>query len=111
MCWPHSKNPPLDGTLIAMTGELLPAVITVLFESDLPLESFTVSLAVKRPAVVYVYVGFAAVESTVPLLSKSHSNVRPSPGSRSLEPAEENATDSGAGPSVRSVLSTPVGAR
>src|ERR1044072_4951452 len=108
---PNSKNQPSAGTLMAITGALLPTVMTVLFESDLPLESFTVSLAVKRPGVVYVWVGFGAVESTVPLLSKSHSNVSASPGSRSREPAEENSTVSGAGPLVRLVLKTPVGAR
>ena len=57
-----------------------------------------------------MWLGFGSVESTLPLLSKSHANVIESPGSSSPEPSLENCTVSGAGPFVGVALTTACGA-
>lgn len=67
---PNSKNPPF-GTLRVTTGRVLPTVTSVVATAVVPAVPVTVSLAVNLPRLVYVYVGLAAVESVLPLPSKS----------------------------------------
>ena len=89
---------------------VLPATMLIEAKPSWSVESVTFSVAVRRPAVVYVCVGFAAVESVVPSPSKSHAKVTGVP-SGSTEPAEENWTVSGAGPEVLSALAEAIGVR
>ena len=89
---------------------VLPAVMVVENEVFCPEESKTVRMALKRPALVYVWLGLASVEIAEPS-PKSHSNRIESPGSASLEFEPVNCTVSGSAPSVLSVDSTAFGAR
>ena len=75
-----------------------------------PVASVIVRVAVRLPAVVYVYVGLMAVESVVPSPSKSHAYVSGVP-SGSSEPSAENLTVSGAGPDVLSAVALTIGER
>ena len=58
--------------VMVAVGRVLPAVIGIVSKPVWPSASVTVSVALNVPAVVYVWVGFASVESVVPLPSKSH---------------------------------------
>jgi hypothetical protein len=58
--------------VIVTVGRVLPAVIGIVSNPVCPSPSVTVSVALNVPAVVYVWVGLASVESVVPLPSKSH---------------------------------------
>ena len=46
MFCPNAKKSPSSGVAIVTVGAVLPTVMTVLAESDFPVESVTVSLAV-----------------------------------------------------------------
>jgi hypothetical protein len=46
MDWPQLKKPPSTGRFTFTVGAVLPTVMTVLAEADLPLESVTVNRAV-----------------------------------------------------------------
>ena len=69
---PNAANWPSSGIVIVTVGRVLPAVIGIVSKAVWPSASVTVRVALNVPAVVYVWVGLAAVESVVPLPSKSH---------------------------------------
>src|SRR4051795_7661953 len=107
---PKSANWPSSGMSILTVGRVLPATTTTVSTPDWPDWSVTVRRTLKLPAVVYVWVGLAAVESVVPLPSKSHAYVSDVP-SGSTEPALENLTVNGTGPSVLSAEAWAIGLR
>ena len=68
---PNAANWPFSGISIVTCGRVLPTTTVTLLTAVRPPWSVTLSTAVYVPAVAYVWVGLASVESTVPSLSKS----------------------------------------
>jgi hypothetical protein len=97
MASPKLNTLPLSGWLSVTVGR--PTPITTLAVAVRPVLSRTVNVAVNSPLDVYVNDGFAAVESVLPFVVKSHAYVIGSP-SGSPEPAELNCTVNGAFPLV-----------
>ncbi|GFJ82690.1 hypothetical protein Phou_068700 [Phytohabitans houttuyneae] len=107
---PNSNGCPSTGEANVTTGAIGPTTNGSSAEAERPVLSVTFSVGRYEPFSGYVYVGFGAVESTVPFASKSHAYRRGSP-SGSVVPALENVTVSGASPASGVALTFGIGVR